>query len=42
MIIVSIIIVILAGPANLSRTKKRNVLEPESESAVGAVSPAGI
>lgn len=41
-VIVSIIIVIVAGPAHLSRTKERNVLEPESESAVRAASPAGI
>jgi membrane protease YdiL (CAAX protease family) len=41
-VIVSIIIVIAAGPTHLSRTKERNVLEPESESAVRAASPAGI
>jgi uncharacterized protein len=41
-VIVSIIIVIAAGPAHLSRTKERNVLGPESESAVRAASPARI
>jgi uncharacterized membrane protein len=40
--IVSIIIVIAAGPTHLSRTKERNVLEPESESTVRAASPARI
>ena len=34
--IVSIIIVLLAGPINLSRTKERNVLEPENGSPVEA------
>lgn len=41
-VIFSIIIVITAGPAHLSRTKERNVLEPESESAVRVASPAAI
>ena len=40
--IVSIIIVLLTGPAHLSRTKERNMLEPESELAVRAASPAQI
>ncbi|HEV8340350.1 MAG TPA: type II CAAX endopeptidase family protein [bacterium] len=40
-VIVSIIIVLLAGPTNLSRTNKRNMLEPESGSPVEAASPAG-
>jgi uncharacterized membrane protein len=39
--IVSIIIVLLARPANLSRTNKRNVLEPEGGSPVEAASPVG-
>jgi len=41
-VIVSIIIVIAAGPTHLSRTKERNTLEMESESPVAATSPAGI
>jgi hypothetical protein len=41
-VIVSIIIVLLAGPNHLSRTKERNMLEPESESAVEAASPVRI
>jgi len=41
-IIISIIIVLLAGPTNLSRTKERNVLEPEDESVVEALNPVGI
>jgi len=40
--IVSIIIVLLSGPTHLSRTKERNVLEPESESVVRAASPARV
>jgi len=40
--IVSIIIVLLARPANLSRTNKRNVLESEGESSVEAASTVGI
>jgi hypothetical protein len=40
--IVSIIIVLLAGPAHLSRTNKRNVVGSESEPAVRAASPARI
>lgn len=42
MVVVSIIIALLAGATHLSRTKERNVLEPESESAVRAASPARI
>jgi hypothetical protein len=38
-VVVSLIIVLLAGPTHLSRTKKRNVLEPEREPVVAA-SPA--
>jgi membrane protease YdiL (CAAX protease family) len=41
-VIVSIIIVLMAGPTNLSRTKERNVLELESGSPVEAASPVGI
>jgi len=41
-LIVSIIIVLIAGATNLSRTKKRNVIEPEGVSPVDAVSPVGI
>jgi membrane protease YdiL (CAAX protease family) len=39
---IAIIIVLLAGPEHLSRKNGRNVLEPESESAVRAASPARI
>lgn len=38
-VVVSLIIVLIAGPTHLSRTKKRNVLEPEREPVVAA-SPA--
>lgn len=41
-VIVSIIIVVLAGPAHLSRTKERNVLGPESMSPVEAVNAVGV
>jgi membrane protease YdiL (CAAX protease family) len=41
MVIVSIIIVLLVGPTNLSRTNARNVLEPESGAPVEAASPVG-
>ena len=41
-VIVSIIIVIAAGPTHLSRTKERNTLEAESELPVAATSPAAI
>jgi len=41
-VIVSIIIVLLAGATNLSRTNKRNVLEPERMSPEEAASPVGI
>jgi uncharacterized protein len=40
--IVSIIIVLLAGPINLSRTKERNVLEPENGSPMEAARPVAI
>ena len=36
------IIVLRAGPTNLSRRRRRNVLEPERGSAVEAASPVGI
>jgi membrane protease YdiL (CAAX protease family) len=39
MLTVSIIIVLLAGPANLSRKHKKNELEPEGVSPVKATSP---
>jgi membrane protease YdiL (CAAX protease family) len=42
MLIFSIIIVLIAGATNLSRTNKRNVLAPEDVSPVEAVSPLGI
>jgi membrane protease YdiL (CAAX protease family) len=42
MAVVSIIIVLIAGPANLSRTNERNVLEPESESPVEAARPVAV
>lgn len=42
MLIVSIVIVLLAGPAKLSRTNKKNVLEPELVSPGETVSPVGI
>jgi CAAX protease family protein len=41
-VIVSIIIVLLAGATNLSRTKERNVLEPENGSPVEAARPVAI
>jgi hypothetical protein len=41
-VIVSIIIVLLAGPTNLSRTNERNVLQLEGGSPVEAASPVGI
>jgi hypothetical protein len=41
-VVVSIIIVIAAGPTHLSRKNKRNVLEPENMSPVEATSPVGI
>ena len=42
MAIVSIIIVLIAGPANLSRTNARNVLEPGPEAPVEAARPVAI
>ena len=41
-VIVSIIIVVRAGPTNFSRTNKRDVLEPERGSPVQAASGVGI
>ena len=41
-LIVSIIIVMMAGPKNLSRTNERNLVESESGSSEQAVSPVGI
>ncbi|HEX5688840.1 MAG TPA: type II CAAX endopeptidase family protein [Roseiflexaceae bacterium] len=41
-VIVSIIIVLLAGATNLSRTNKRNVLELESESLVEVARPVAV
>jgi membrane protease YdiL (CAAX protease family) len=41
-VIVSIIIVLLAGPANLSRTHKRNVLELGGGEPVVAARPVGV
>ena len=41
-VIVSIIVILLAGPTNLSRTKERNVLEPERMSPEKVASPVGI
>jgi membrane protease YdiL (CAAX protease family) len=41
-VIVSILIVLLAGPTNLSRTNKRNVLEPEGGEPVDAARRVGI
>jgi uncharacterized protein len=40
-VVVSVIIVLIAGPTHLSRTKKRNTLEPEREPVVAA-SPAAL
>jgi membrane protease YdiL (CAAX protease family) len=42
MAIVSIVIVLIAGPANLSRTHARNVLAPEPEAPVEAARPVAI
>jgi membrane protease YdiL (CAAX protease family) len=42
MAIVSTIIVLIAGPANLSRTNARNVLEPEPEAPAEAARPLAI
>jgi membrane protease YdiL (CAAX protease family) len=41
-LIVSLVIVLLAGATKLSRKNKRNVLEPEKMSSVEATSPVGI
>ena len=41
-LIVSIIIVLVAGPRNLSRTNERNVVESEGRATEKAVSPVGI
>ena len=41
-LIVSIIVVLMAGPKNLSRTNGRNMVESESGSPEEAVSPVGI
>lgn len=41
-VIVSLIIVLLAGPANLSRSKVRNVLEPKRTPRVEMTSPVGV
>jgi membrane protease YdiL (CAAX protease family) len=41
-VIVSIIIVLIAGPTNLSRTKARNVVELECGSLVAAARPVAI
>jgi uncharacterized protein len=41
-VIVSTIIVLIAGPTNLSRTNERNVLEHEVGGPVGAARPVGI
>jgi membrane protease YdiL (CAAX protease family) len=40
-VLVSIVIVLMAGPANLSRTNKRNVLQLEGEQPERAQSPKG-
>jgi membrane protease YdiL (CAAX protease family) len=42
MVIVSLVIVLLAGPTKLSRTKERNVLKLEGGSPVEAASPVGV
>lgn len=42
MIVVSVIIVFVAGPAHLSRTHARNVLPPEGGAPVGTVRPLGV
>jgi hypothetical protein len=39
--VVSIIIVLLTGATNLSRTKERNAIESGSRLPVGAASPVG-
>jgi hypothetical protein len=41
-VIVSLIIVLMAGPTNLSRTKERNVVELEGGEPVEAARPVGI